>query len=80
MKRDCINGSIINGVQQSILYSFVIDKIPGFNVFCETKTIHYKRIDKSVWNTITFYLENNNHKGVDFNGETLSFTLQMIKI
>ena len=31
-------------------------------------------------NTITFYLEDNNNQEVSFNGETLTFTLQMIKI
>ena len=40
LKSDCINGSIINGVQQPILYSFVIDKIPGFKVFFKTETLH----------------------------------------
>ena len=29
---------------------------------------------------MTFYLEDDNNEVVDFNGETLSFTLQMIKI
>ena len=30
-------------------------------------------------NTITFYLEDDNNEDVDFNGETLTYTLQMIK-
>ena len=29
---------------------------------------------------ITFYLEDDDHKPVDFNGETISFTCQLIKI
>ena len=49
-------------------------------MFCEPETIHYKKINKSVLNTVTFYLENDNHEEVDFNGKTLNFTLQMIKI
>ena len=36
--------------------------------------------NKSVLNTITFYLEDDNNKEVDFNQETLTLTLQMIKI
>ena len=80
MKCDCIDGSVLNGVRQPILYSFVLDKLPGYKVFCEPETIHYRKINKSVLNTITFYLEDNDHKEVDFNGETLTFTLQMIKI
>ena len=80
LKCDCIDGSVVNGSRQSILYSFVLDKLPGYKVFCKPETIHYKKINKSVLNTITFYLEDDNNKEVDFNGETLTFTLQMIKI
>ena len=29
---------------------------------------------------LTFYLEDDDHKSVDFNGETKSFTCQLIKI
>ena len=80
LKCDCIDGSIQNGLRQPILYSFVLDKPSGYKVFCEPETIHYKKINKSVLNTLTFYLEDDNNKKVDFNGETLTFTLQMIKI
>ena len=80
MKCDIIDGSVVNGLRQPILYSFVLDKKPGYKVFSEPETIHYKKINKLVLNTITFYLEDDNNKVVDFNGETLTFTLQMIKI
>ena len=80
LKCDVIDGSVVNGLRQSILYSFVLDKKPGYKVFSEPETIHYKKINKSVLNTITFYLEDDNNEEVDFNGETLTFTLQMIKI
>ena len=80
MKSDVIDGSVLKGVRQPTLYSFVFVKLPGNKVFCEPETIHYKKINKSVSNTITFHLEYNNHKKDDFNGEMLTFTLQMIKI
>ena len=80
LKCDAIDGSVVNGIRQSILYSFVLDKPSGYKVFCEPETIHYKKINKSVLNTITFYLEDDNNEVVDFNGETMTFTLQMIKI
>ena len=80
LKSDVINGSIVDGFRQPILYSFVLDKLPGYKVFSEPETIHYKKINKPVLNTITFYLEDDNNEEVDFNGETLTFTLQMIKI
>ena len=80
LKCDCIDGSIQDGVRKPILFSFVLDKKPGYKVFSEPETIHYKKINKSVLNTITFYLEDNNNEEVDFNEETLTFTLQIIKI
>ena len=79
LKCDVIDGSVVDGVRQPILYSFVSDKLPGYKVFSEPETIHYKK-NKSVLNTISFYLEDDNNKEVNFNGETLTFTLQMIKI
>ena len=76
LKCDVTDGSVVNGLRQSILYSFVLDKKPGYKVFSEPESIHYKKINKSVLNTITFYLEDDNNEEVDFNGETLTFTLQ----
>ena len=80
LKCDVIDGSVVDGVRQPLLYSFVLDKPSGYKVFCEPETIHYKKINKSVLNTITFYLEDDNNQVVNFNGETLTFTLEMIKI
>ena len=80
MKADVIDGSVVDGVRQSILYSFVLDKPSGYKVLSEPETIHYKKVNKSLLNTVTFYLEGVNNEQVDFNGETLTFTLQMIKM
>ena len=80
LKYDAIDGSIQDGVRQPILFSFVLDKPSGYKVFCEPEAIHYKKIIKSVLNNITFYLEDDSDKEVNFNGETLTFTLQLIKI
>ena len=43
LKCDCIDGSVVNGSRQPILFSFVLDKKPGYKVFCEPETIHYKK-------------------------------------
>ena len=80
LKCDCIHSSIQDGIRQPILYSFVLDKPSGYKIFSEPETIHYKKINKSGLNTITFYLEDDSDKVVDFNQETMTFTLQMIKI
>ena len=74
IKFDVIDSSVLNGVKQPI--SFVLDKKPGFKVFCEPGTINYKKINNSVLNTRNFYLEDDNHKEVNFNREILTFTLQ----
>ena len=79
LKADVIDGSVVDGVRQPILYSFVLDKPSGYKIFCEPETIH-KKINKSFLNTITVYLEDDNNEKIDVNGETLTFTLQMIKI
>ena len=80
MKCDVIDGSIQDGVRQPIQFSFVLETPAGYKVFCEPETNQYKKINKSVLNTITFYLEDDNNEEVNFNGETLTFTLEMIKI
>ena len=80
LKCHVLDGSIQDGVRQPILFSFVLDKPSGYKVFCEPEKIHFRKIKKSVLNTITFYLKDNNHQENNFNGETLTFTLQMIKL
>ena len=61
LKSDCIDGSVLNGVRQPILHSFTLDKPPGYNVFCEPETSHYKKLNRAVFDTLTLYLENDNH-------------------
>ena len=81
LKWDVIDGSIIGGLKQSILFSFVLDKPSWYKVFCEPGTIHFKNKDSCfVYHNNLIYLEDNNHKENNFNGETLTFPLQMIKI
>ena len=80
LKCDCVDGTIQDGIRQPILFSFVLDKPAGYKVFCEHESIHYKKLNKSVLDTITFYLEDDHNEEVNFNEETLTFTLQMIKI
>ena len=80
MKCDVVDGSVVNGSKKPIFYSFVPDKLPGYEIFSEPETIRYKKFKKFVFNTITLYLEDHNNKEVDFNQKTLTFTLQMIRI
>ena len=80
LKCDIIDGSVVNGIRQPILYSFVLEIKPGYKIFSEPETIHYKKVNKSLLNTLTIYLEDSNNTEVDLNGEILTFTLQLIKI
>ena len=80
LKCDCIDGSIVNGVRESILYSFALDQPPGHKIYKEPKVKLFKKINKRVLSHITFYLEDDDYKPVDFNNEIVSFTCQLIKI
>ena len=80
LKCDAIHRTILDGLRQPLLFSFVLDEPARYKVFCESETIPYKRINESVLNPITFYLENDNNEVVNFSGETMTFTLQKIKI
>ena len=80
LKCDCIHGNVLDGVGQPVLSSFVLHRPSGYKLFSEPETIHFNEIEKSVLNTITFCLEDDNHEEVNFNGETLTFTLQMLEI
>ena len=80
LKCDCIQGSIINGVRESILYSIALSSPPGHKIYKKPRVKLFKKINKSVLSHITFYFEDDDHKPVDFNNETISFTCQLIKI
>ena len=80
LKCDCIDGSIVNGIREPILYSFALSSPPGHKLYKEPRVKLFKKINKSVLSHIRFYLQDDDHKEVDFNGETISFTCQIIKI
>ena len=80
LKCNCIQGSIVNGKRAPILYSFTLSSPPGHKINKEPRVKLFKKINKSVLSHITFYFEDDDHKAVDFNGETISFTCQLIKI
>ena len=80
LKCDCIQGSIVNGKREFLLYSFALCSHPGHKIYKEPRVKLFKKINKSVLSPITFYLEDDDHKSVDFIGETINFTCQLIKI
>ena len=80
LKCDCVDGSIVNGIREQILFSFILSAPPGYKIIKEPTTVLYKLINKTRLDTIQFFLEDSNHNRVGFNGETLTFTIQIIKI
>ena len=80
LKCDCIDGSIINGVREPILYSFALDQPPGHKLYKEPKVKLFKKINKSVLSHITFYIEDDDRKAVNFKNEIVLYTCQLIKI
>ena len=68
LKYDCIHRSIVNGVRETIFYSFDFRFPLGHKIYKEPRIKLLKRINKCVLSHITFYLEDDDHKSVDFNG------------
>ena len=80
LKGNVVDGSIVNGVRGPFLYSFVLSSPQSHEIFNEPGTRLFKKINKSVVSHIMFYLEHDDHKPVNYNGETISFTCRLIKI
>ena len=80
LKCDCIQGSIVNDVRETILFRFALSSPPGHKIYKEPRVKLFKKVNKFVLSHITFYFEDDDYKPVDFNGETISFTCQLIKI
>ena len=45
LKCDVFNVSFQDGVRQTVLFSFVLNKPSGYKVFCQPETIHFKKIN-----------------------------------
>ena len=80
LKCDCVDGSIVNGIREQYLFSFNLSAPPGYKIIKEPNIILYKKINKTRLDSIQFFLEDSNYNPVDFNGETLTCTIQIIKI
>ena len=80
LKCKCIDWSIVNGVRESILYSFALSSQPGHKIYNKPKVMLFKKINKPVLSHQTFHLEDDDHKPVVFNGELISLIFQLTKI
>ena len=80
LKCDCIQSSIVNGKRKPILYSFALSSSPGHKIYKEPRIKLFKKVNKSILSHIDFHFEDDDHESLDFNGETISFACQLIKI
>ena len=51
LKCDCVSRSILNGFQNSVLYSFTLVKLSGVKLYSEQETKHFRKINESVFIT-----------------------------
>ena len=75
-----MQGFIVNGIGEPILYSFALSSPPDHKIYKKSKVKLFKKINKPVLSHITFHLEDDDHKPVEFINETISFTCQLNKI
>ena len=54
-KCDCNNGSIVNGVREPILYSFLLFPPRGHKIYKEPRIKLFQKKNKSVLSRITFF-------------------------
>ena len=80
LKCDCMQGNIVNGIREPILFSFALSSPPGHKIYIEPRVKLFKKVNKSVLSHFTFYFEDDDYRPLDFHGETISFTCQLIKI
>ena len=49
LKCDCIQGSIMNGIREPILYSFALDQPPGHKIYKEPRIKLLKKKQRNVF-------------------------------
>ena len=79
-KADCNQSSIANGVREQVSYSFALPLQLVRKIYKDPRIKNFKKTNKSVMSHITIFLEDDDHKPVDFSGETISFTCHIIKL
>ena len=77
---DCIQGSIVNCIREPILYSLALSSPPGRKLYKKVRIKLFKKINKPVLSHKTLYIEDDDHKPVDFHNEAKKITCQLIKI
>ena len=72
MKSDEYVGSFLDAVRQPVLYGFGLDKPAGFETNINSRIVFNKRTIKTVNSEITFHLEADDGRRLEFTGETIT--------
>ena len=80
LKSNVVDGSIVNGYREALLYNFALFSPPGHKIYKEPRIKLFKKLSIFVLSHNTFFLADDDHKPVDFHWATISFTCQPIKI
>ena len=79
LKRDCVDGSIVNGIEEQIIF-FNLNVPSEKNNFERDHDCFKKTTKKTNLDHIQIFLEDSKHTPIVFNNESLTFTIQIIKI
>ena len=79
IKCDYNYGSVSSGIRRPIDFSFDLDLLPGYKIFCEPGTKHHENF-LSLLTIIFFFMENIEWRKIDFIGETKTFTIIILII
>ena len=63
---------------ENLFYTLLLCFHHREKIYEEPRVKLFKNVTKSILSKIRFYLEDDDYKPVDFNGETISFTCQLI--
>ena len=55
LKCNCVDGSIVNGIREQILFNFNLSAPPGYKVINNPTTVLYKKINKTRLDQIHFF-------------------------
>ena len=73
-----ISGVKDNGKDTDILYTFTLTEPPGYLINIIPTNILYQNVTKERTEYIEFQIKDEHGRPIDFNGEVLSFTLQLV--
>ena len=75
----CVDGSIVIGRRESLVYHIGLGSPPSFKIFEERTSILSRKVNNDKIGDIVWFSEVDDKNIVHFNGEILTFTVMLIK-